>query len=96
MTGKTAKPTMHDPADRDIHSTGRTPPYPAPQDAELAEEAADDTADPSETTPGAPSDRAQIDADGEFKRALQKQEELLGPDYEDWKKGKTQDAPPKK
>ncbi len=92
MTAKTGTPHMHDPADRDIHSPGRVPPYPAPKESEVARNADDDTVDPAVATPGAPSDRARVDADGEFKRALEQQEEALGEDYEDWKKGRTQNS----
>lgn len=93
MTHTSGKPDMHDPADRDIHSEDGVPPYPTPAKVTKEDRITDDTIDPADTTDGAPSDRAHVNANGQFERALQSQQKKLGDDVEDWKDGKTQDAP---
>lgn len=87
---RTPNPKMHDPADTDIHSAEGAAPYPKPGKTKVEKGTQDDTADPGDTTRGAPHDRGKDDKDGDYKRALEQQTEKLGDDVEVWKKGRTQ------
>ena len=89
-----SEPSMHDAADKDIHSKRGGDPYPAPNKAEAAEHS---PSDEMTSTPDNSFERGLEHEDGEYLDAVDTMNKTLKDDgdLEDWRKGRTQGAPPK-
>lgn len=86
---RTAKPSMKDPADTDIHSASGKPPYPQPGKTTNVGQAARDTEDPGDANAKSPHDRGSAD-DGEYDDANTDMLKKVKDDKRAWEKGKTQ------
>jgi hypothetical protein len=91
---RSSEPHMHDPGDKEIHRKEGVDPYPVPNEAEEATRAADDE---KTSTPDNSFERGEEHEDGEYLDAVDKMKKTLKDegDLEDWRKGRTQGAPPK-
>jgi hypothetical protein len=91
-----SEPSMNDPADREIHRREGRDPYPEPKrgakDARLPE---DDLKDPGDADDDMPHDRGVMRGD-EHVGAREDMIDEIGKDKEAWKKGRTQNAPPRR
>lgn len=89
-----SEPDMHDPADRDIHSKKGVDPYPAPNKAEAANRSPPDE---ETSTPDNSFERGRDHGDGDYLDAVDKMKKTLKDegDLEEWRKGRTQNTPPK-
>jgi hypothetical protein len=89
-------PGMHDPADKELHKREGKGPYPPPQHgARKAAKPEDDLADPGEENPDQPHDRGIV-REGEYLSGRDQMDLELGEDKEAWRKGKTQNTPPRR
>jgi len=91
-----SKPNMKDPADKELHRRQGVDPHPVPNTSELAGNAQGDLEDPGTVDCDAPHDRGKA-RDGGYTTGVDAMKKKLKNEGEmdDWKKGRTQDAPPK-
>ena len=94
---KPSEPHMHDPADKDMHRKEGDHPYPTPTRAAKAEQPESDVDDPGESDRDAPHDRGQA-RDGGYTTGVDAMKKKLKAEgeMEDWKDGRTQNAPAKR
>jgi hypothetical protein len=91
-----SEPGMRDPTDKELHKREGRDPYPTPQKgARDAEEPQYDLADPADTDPDAPHDRGVMEND-EYLSARDQMDKEIGKDKDAWRKGKTQNPPPRR
>ena len=90
-----SEPSMNDPADREIHRREGRDPYPEPRrGAKDARQPENDLDDPAEEGKG-PHDRGAMHGD-EHVGAREDMIDEVGDDKKAWKKGRTQNLPPKR
>ena len=90
------EPHMHDPADKELHRKEGVDPYPVPERAAKAGQPDSDVEDPAEIDRRAPHDRGQA-RDGGYTTGVDAMKKKLKNEgeTEEWKDGRTQNAPPK-
>ena len=83
------RPTMNDPADKDIHTPKGAAPYPVPKHAEKVVTPQDDE---KTSTPDNSFERGGVKGDGEYRDAVDEMNKTLNDEgsQKAWKKGRTQ------
>jgi hypothetical protein len=96
MPRRRSEPSMDDPADREIHRAEGRDPYPAPtRGTKGADPPEDDLIDPGDKDERMPHDRGVME-DDEHVGAREDMIDEIGKDKEAWKKGRTQNPPPRR
>jgi hypothetical protein len=82
------RPTMNDPADKEIHTAKGAAPYPPPERTQTAPNPADDE---KTSTPDNSFERG-FEKDGDYRDAVDEMAKTLKGEgsYEAWKRGRTQ------
>jgi hypothetical protein len=82
------RPTMNDPADKELHDPKGAPPYPVAERAEKASQSGDDE---QTSTPDNSFERG-LDKDGNYRDAVDEMKKTLKDEgtRDAWKKGRTQ------